>query len=94
MKRTLMIVILALTTTCATRDAQLAEDSCVQLRDHLVELRLESVSGIDNIAEHREAMRGALGVSFIERCRAMPNRELKCALAATDSESVAACSQL
>ena len=68
---------------------------CEQLRDHLVDLRVDSASGKpDEVAQHRAAMRHALGDDFVASCeRQMAASEIACASKAADFAAVTACSQ-
>ena len=67
---------------------------CEQLRDHLVDLRVEGVRGKpDEVAQHRAAMRQALGDDFVASCeRQMASTEVDCASKAADLAAVTACS--
>ena len=67
---------------------------CEQLRDHLVDLRVEGVRGKpDEVAQHRAAMRQALGDNFVASCeRQMAATEIDCASKAADFAAVTACS--
>jgi hypothetical protein len=67
---------------------------CAQLRDHLVELRLASVTNLGNdVAQHRAALTQALGPQFVETCATRTSKEqVACALAAKDAEAAADCS--
>jgi hypothetical protein len=69
-----------------------ATQRCSALRDHLIDLRLQSASGNVNVANHREALRGALGADFVSRCSDRPVEEVRCEIAAKDTSSVAMCS--
>ena len=72
---------------------------CTELRDHVVELRLAQSQGATDalghpidLAPHRAAMKQLLGDDFVEHCqRDMQASQVKCALAATDTESASAC---
>jgi hypothetical protein len=77
----------------AEDETQSAKRRCTALRDHLIDVQLESASGnrVD-LKQHREALQQALGDDFVEHCQDRPVAEVKCALAAKDSSSVAACS--
>jgi hypothetical protein len=80
---------------CASNEdeSDLAKKRCGSLRDHLIDMRLEmaAVNGRD-LKEHRAALQQALGTDFVESCQQRPMSEIKCALAAKDTSSVAACS--
>ncbi len=85
-------VVLLLLASCASHEeAGPSRDRCVQLRDHVVELRLVGLPASD-IAKHREAMRSSLGEDFVDHCVQLTASQVKCAFAAKDSTSVADCS--
>ena len=66
----------------------------MQLRDHLVELRLATVpknQGID-VAAHRAALKQAFGESFVGSCEAkLTVPELECGLRARNVAGATAC---
>lgn len=79
--------------SCAPREeAGPSRAKCVQLRDRIVELRLADVPPND-VVMHRQALLGSLGESFVEQCQELTAAEAKCAFAAKDSTSIAACSR-
>ena len=86
-----VVVVASIAAGCASRDA--ADDGvrCVELRDHLVELRVQGLPPND-IAAHREAMRLAMGEAFVARCRALDADELRCVLGSRDLGAAMACS--
>jgi hypothetical protein len=80
---------------CASIDEDMVESPkrrCAALRDHLIDLRVESANGVVDVKSHREALHQALGEDFVSRCSERPVDEIKCAMAAKDTSSVAACS--
>jgi hypothetical protein len=79
---------------CSGDDGAASRQSrCERLRDHVIDLRLASVANVD-VESHREAMRRALGGDFVASCVAqLSDTQLGCALSATDSTAVAACSK-
>ena len=89
---------LMLAALCATILACAAEEDpaattarrCVALRDHLVDLRLQTQT--EFVEEHRKALTESLGDGFLERCQDMPPEQIKCALAELSPEGVASCS--
>jgi len=72
---------------------------CEEFRDHLIELRLASVASPKNpeqqpvdLAAHRAAMKQAFGEEFLGSCeRTLKPKQIKCALAATESASATSC---
>ena len=79
---------------CASDDdaASASTRRCTMLRDHLVELRLASAQGVDHVA-HRAAMQQALGDDFVTTCTSsLGEREIRCALDATDTATATSCS--
>lgn len=75
---------------CASSEDE-ARSSCERLRQHMVDLRLSDVPQPDRQA-HREALAGSLGERFVDGCQQLPGAQVRCALAARDSTSLAACS--
>ena len=82
---------LTLTLACGGSDDERAEVTpCERMRDHLVELRLTSVT--DDRDEHREVLRRALGAEFIESCeRSMSDDQVSCIVNADEAAEAAAC---
>ena len=80
--------------SCASSEdaAETAKKRCAKLRDHLIELRLADANDKLDVKAHRAALQQALGGDFVDRCAERPAEEIKCATAAKDTESVAACS--
>ncbi len=89
-----LILILALAVACTSVDPGDARQRCADLRDHVVELRLGDVGNPDvDLAAHRAAMQQALGEPFVERCVSeLSEPQIHCAMSATESQAVAACS--
>jgi hypothetical protein len=68
-----------------------SSDRCTDLRDHLIDTRLQGISGVD-IAAHRAAMSQALGDDFVARCETtIAATERRCMLAADNSAAIDAC---
>ena len=79
---------------CGSSDA-VDRRKCTELRDHLIGVRLASAGdiGAGDIAQHRAAMKQALGEGFISQCEQSTSlEELRCELKATDLSSASACS--
>lgn len=82
---------------CGTESSGLqgSRRDCTKLRDHMVELRMDSVT-VDR-EQHRAAVTASLGDGFVRRCveqivdGQMSSKQLQCGLAATDSEALGAC---
>ena len=95
--RAVFVVIAIVVSGCtasAEDQAVGARQHCVDLRDHLVDIRLKDVAdpAVD-VAAHRAAMQQALGDHFVVSClKDLSETQAKCVMAATDSESVTACS--
>ncbi len=70
-------------------DAAPSRARCVQLRDHLVDLRIGDVT-VD-VDAHRDILRRSLGEEFLTTCAGMPPAEVSCALAAQESADVMRC---
>jgi hypothetical protein len=67
---------------------------CEQLRDHLVELRLDAARGLSEPAraQHRQALVASLGPDFVTTCADRTSEdELRCALAAATTQVASAC---
>lgn len=66
---------------------------CVELRAHLVELRLAPITNLGkDLEQHRAALTQALGAEFLSSCAtAMTDSQVACALAAKDLEAADAC---
>ncbi len=93
LKLVLVVCVAWIGASCSADDdgESSTERRCTALRDHLVELRLADATGVDHDA-HREAMKHALGDSFVESCKgSMTASEVSCALRASDADSAAAC---
>lgn len=79
-----------------SHDEVVDKTKCMQMRDHLVELRLASATGSDDmdLAQHRTAMKQALGNSFLSECEhTMTIEQLHCAMKATDLSASIDCSK-
>lgn len=76
-------------------DEETATRPCEQLRDHLVDLRVEGATGRpDELVQHRAAVKKALGDDFVATCeRLMSSNEIACASKASDLASATACQQ-
>ena len=75
----------------ATRsDEDRAESRCRALADHLVDLRLDGLDGVN--ADHRRALRDSLGADFVTRCvNETPSEQVECAIASSDTDGAAEC---
>jgi small lipoprotein (TIGR04454 family) len=84
-------LVVALAAACGSGSStQVSRRECEALRDHLVELRMQS-STVDR-EQHRAALQASLADEFVNRCLGEVSREqLRCTLAATDSQAVTAC---
>lgn len=74
-------------------DEERAATPCEELRDHLVDLRVGSATGTaDELAQHRAAMRRALGDDFVQSCEDnLGPTQIACSTAAADLAAVSAC---
>jgi len=77
---------------CTEDEAELAQKRCSALRDHLIDLRLQAANDLVDVKAHRKALQQALGADFVVHCRERPLEEIRCALSAKDTSSVAECS--
>ena len=89
-----LLLLLTAWTACGTDEddvAPLPETPCERLRDHLVELRMADVTGVD-VEPHKQAMRQAMGPSFLASCaRDLTPSQIRCATVAVDSNAASAC---
>ena len=69
------------------------EARCTELRDHLVELRLNASRTEDlDRGQHRTALVAALGTGFVGQCvNFTTDKEANCILAATDEAAATRC---
>ncbi len=82
----------ALLTGCASDSGRVSPTDCARLRDHLVDLRMQSVTADHD--QHRAALRAALGASFLTSCVELTTEvQLRCALRARDAEALGACGE-
>lgn len=73
-------------------DVRRSGRDCEQLRQHLVELRLQSVT-LDRDS-HRAVIEASLGETFISTCvETMPRKQVRCGRAAKDAAALAACTR-
>jgi hypothetical protein len=90
------IAAIFLATGCSSSDDfEVDRTRCTQLRDHLVELRLADATAISasELAQHRAAMKSALGDRFVGECQAsLSKAELRCSLSAKTLSSANDCS--
>jgi hypothetical protein len=77
---------------CSTSsDDGVGHARCIRLRDHLIELRLQSLDGVD-VGAHREAFQRAMGDEFATSCeRSMTVAQLDCLLSSSDGDAAGAC---
>lgn len=75
-------------------DAKPSQRACEQMREHLLDVRLATVSGLDAAAlkAQRESLRNSLGADFVSACQQKMTRKMvQCALGASDGEALAHC---
>lgn len=79
-------------TSCASESDSVSRKDCERLRDHLIEIRMQSVT-VDR-DQHLIALRSSFDESFITTCFSSTTEEqLACALAAKDSDGLVACAE-
>lgn len=89
LRRTALLSLLLV--ACSSEDERSEGTPCERMRDHIVNLRLADVTGIDRTA-HREKLRRALGSSFVANCKeSMTDEQVTCVLNALDSGAATAC---
>jgi hypothetical protein len=103
------LVVLVLLFACGNgrteeEQARAIEERCLRMRDHLIDLRLETTmppGSASNDAtrsettfrQHREAMIAALGEDFSVRCASsLSSAQIDCVMDADDNGTVSACS--
>lgn len=91
--RGVVVISLWLVAACSEQHS-VDRDGCTRLRDHVVDLRLADSSnelGAD-AAQHRAAMKQALGDGFIDNCvQTMSYEQLDCSLKLTSLGDSARC---
>jgi hypothetical protein len=90
---TIVLVLIATAISCSSEDPrEAAAEGCSALREHLLDLRLKGTHV--HREAHREALKGALGDTFVERCAAdLTVEQVRCALSADESTSAIACTR-
>jgi hypothetical protein len=71
---------------CSSTDT-VDRGKCESLRNHLIDLRLQGTNVVSpaELAQHRAAMRQALGESFLSSCeKDMSLEQINCAMRASD----------
>lgn len=93
-KRGCLLVLLVACGTCGTdeeQDTPVPSTPCERLRDHLIDLRMADVKGVD-VEPHREAMKQSMGTSFLASCaKDLSPSQLGCATASSDLGAAAQC---
>lgn len=78
------------TAACGTDSDRVSRRDCERLRDHVIELRMSSVTADHD--QHRAALRASLGDGYVSSCVEQRTGDgLRCALAARDDHALAAC---
>ena len=92
MRRARFCLLVALSTVgCATSNNEVDQARCTEARDHLIDLRLSGMTGIE-VESHRTALQAALGDDFTVACtKSFSSIQLQCVLAATDYDAAQAC---
>src|SRR5258706_11150322 len=69
---------------------EVSRRDCERLRDHVLSVRLESVTA--DVDQHRAALAATLGASYIDRCVTdVAPDELRCLMKAGDAAALASC---
>jgi hypothetical protein len=77
---------------CGSEPTRVTARECESLRDHLVEMRLATVTA--DVEQHRAALRASLS-AFVSTCVSdITSEQLKCAMAANDPPSLVGCGAL
>lgn len=83
---------LASLTACWSESVEVSRKDCERLRDHLVELRMQSVTADHD--QHLIAIRSSLDEDFVTTCVDGARASyIECALAAADSDGLGACAE-
>jgi len=84
-----LVAIFGFATGCTAEEETRAR-KCERLREHVIDLRVGGLPKSDQQA-HATALRQALSSTFNDDCMSMSNRQLSCALGATDVVAATAC---
>ena len=80
----------------AEPESEVRARQCEQVREHLVDLRLETASGLtpQEVKQHRSALRASLDDGFLARCaETLTESQLSCIVDAKDAAAASACSR-
>ncbi len=89
----LAVAVSVVALTGCTHDETVDRRSCEKLRDHLIDVRVGDTHDRD-AAQHRAAMKAALGDDFVENClHTMTVDQLKCAMSASDLGATSECAR-
>jgi hypothetical protein len=87
-----IIVVLAACGSEPSPEQESAQPSCEKYREHLLDVRVASLS--THREKHRAALARSLGDGFVADCeRRLTQADLDCAMAATTTEQLHACSK-
>lgn len=64
--------------------------ACEQLREHVIDVRVSEIQ--QDREAHREALRQALGRSYVTTCLEEPRERFECEMKATDIDGIRNCS--
>jgi len=85
-----LVLLAAALTACTSSSDAVSRHDCERLRDHLVDLRMSSVTADRD--QHREALLASLGDDFVTTCVDQTSTDkLRCALDAHDAAGLRAC---
>jgi len=77
---------------CSSDANEVSRTECQRLRDHLIDLRMETVTADRD--QHRAAFEAAMGEPFVRHCSTgLTAAQLRCSLDASDTDELTACGE-
>ena len=97
---TSLVLVMGSLASCAARTEEIDKHSeCSRMRDHVLDLRIAGFDAVRtsdgkaiDLSAHRDALRNALGPSFVDDCVAhMSDAELACRKTSTNITALRGC---
>jgi hypothetical protein len=85
-----MLIASLLWAACGASEDDNVEARCERLRQHLIDLRVQSLPQQERVA-HAAALSNALGTRFTGECKTMTRSQLDCALASRETADFSSC---
>lgn len=83
-------ILLAALVACASNSDEVTRTECERLREHLIDLRMDSIS--EDREQHRASLARVTGEAFVTSCVEKTSAvSLRCALAASDPHDLTKC---